>query len=321
MSSSLEVIGIKRLSAAMTNTVYIISNGDCNVSISEPKKILLRVYGEGIETILNRAEELEWFLKLSKARAGPRLLATFQNGRIEEYIESVTLTPNMMRREEISREIAKSLSRFHNLSIDCKAEDLVLWKRLESWRKGGEQAMKMLLKRDPGNDLLKRILNFGIFDESETGKFKLLFERLISYNIPIVPCHNDLQHGNILLTDTGKVVFIDYEYGGINYAAYDIANHFCEWASDFTEANPLPHLMDFNSKYPTLAERELFIKTYLEESIGNTCNVSEWVEAVESFKELSHLSWAYWGIIQANISTIGFNYLGYSLMRLEAMKT
>ena len=27
----------------------------------------------------------------------------------------------------------------------------------------------------------------------------------------------------------GKVAFIDYEFGAYNYAAYDIANHFCEF--------------------------------------------------------------------------------------------
>ena len=29
---------------------------------------------------------------------------------------------------------------------------------------------------------------------------------------------------------TGKVSFVDYEYSGLNYAAFDIGNHFCEFA-------------------------------------------------------------------------------------------
>ena len=141
-----------------------------------------------------------------------------------------------------------------------------------------------------------------------------------SESSPIVTCHNDLQHGNILLTDRNRIVFIDFEYGGINYAAFDIANHFCEWASDFTEANPLPHLMDFKQKYPNLEEQDRFIRAYLEGTENDEAAVMRLICAVEEFKEISHLLWAYWGIIQASTSKIEFDYLGYALNRLEAMK-
>ncbi len=318
----LETVGIKRLSAAMTNTVYIISHSNYRPdTMDEPKKLLLRVYGNGVESILSRAEELNWFVKLSKARAGPRLLATFQNGRIEEYIESVTLTPRMMRSQGVSIEIAKSLSRFHALQVEGE-DDLVLWKRIEVWRHEAKKALKMMMSNEELRATLMRIKSFGIFEDSaffqETGKFNNFFTRLQEKQSPIVPCHNDLQHGNILLTDANKIVFIDYEYGGINYAAYDIANHFCEWASDFTDANSTPHIMDFEGKYPSLGEREGFLSVYLNTT--DQVIISDWIELVEEFKEISHLLWAYWGIIQASTSSIDFDYLGYSLMRLESMR-
>lgn len=34
--------------------------------------------------------------------------------------------------------------------------------------------------------------------------------------------HNDLTIGNILRMDDGKIVFIDFEYGGANYRGYDL---------------------------------------------------------------------------------------------------
>lgn len=319
----IESIGIKRLSAAMTNTVYIISNSDCNLKSEEPRKMLLRIYGEGVDNILNRRDELHWFVKLSNARAGPRLLATFQNGRIEEYIESVTLTPNMMRNSEVSDLISDGMKKFHGLEVKREGEEeVVLWKRIEDWRREAGRAFKSLIKKFNENlevlTVLKEIKEHGIFDEKEfieaEGKFKKFFDKLLNYNSPIVPCHNDLQHGNILLNDANVIIFIDYEYGGMNYAAYDIANHFCEWASDFTEDNPTPHIMNFVEHYPKLEERERFLRRYLNEEESISC----WLAAVEDFKEVSHLLWAYWGIIQANNSTIDFDYLGYSLMRLEA---
>ena len=46
---------------------------------------------------------------------------------------------------------------------------------------------------------------------------------------PIVLCHNDLLLDNILFDEGASTVhFIDFEYAGPNYAAYDIANHFNE---------------------------------------------------------------------------------------------
>lgn len=319
-----DFFGIRRLSAAMTNTVYIISNSDCNLKSDEPRKLLLRIYGEGIDNVLDRRIELDWFVKVSKARAGPRLLATFQNGRIEEYIDSVTLTPRMMRDSDISRLIAKAMAKFHQLEME--RDEVVLWKRIENWRNEARKAFKSLLKRFSQNQSviskLEKIRSYGILEESEfrneEGKFKKHFDKLVSYESPIVPCHNDLQHGNILLNSFNEIVFIDYEYGGMNYAAYDIANHFCEWASDFTEDNPTPHMMNFEEHYPNFEQREQFIREYLKDA--SPSEVSNWIAAVEDFKELTHLVWAYWGIIQGNSSTIDFDYLGYSLMRLEAMR-
>lgn len=311
-----DLITFKRLSSAMTNTVFILSYAIIN---EHPQKILFRVYGEGVEQILNRSEELEWFKRLSEAGVGPRLLATFANGRLEEYIESVTLTPSMMRTEMVSEGIARTMSQFHKLQIDENSTP-VIWKRIEVWLREATKAYDSLLINKPEKrEFLMRIKKTLILEEEEyeSGKFKLFFDHLIALGNPIVPCHNDLQHGNILLTDTSKIVFIDYEYGGMNYAAFDIANHFCEWAGDFTETNPTPHLMNFTEKYPNSEEQEIFIRKYLGPE--RETEIPAWIEAVEKFKELSHLCWGLWGIIQENNSQNDFDYLGYSLQRLESM--
>lgn len=318
----LEFIGMRKLSAAMTNAVYTIFHSHYLAeTVNEPKKLLVRIYGVGSEGILNRSDELDFFVKMSMAGAGPRLLATFQNGRIEEYIESVTLTPRMMRSEEVSVEIARSLAKFHAIQVE-RDHEIVLWKRLENWRREAKKSMKLLMKREEVKDKLERIKSFGIFDEEEfteeTGKWKKLLVRLRQHDSPVVLCHNDLQHGNILLTDKNEIIFIDYEYGGINYAAFDIANHFCEWASDFTESNPTPHLMNFNELYPNLEERERFLCAYLNETDPTV--IGNWIKVVEDFKEISHLLWTYWAIIQATSSKIDFDYLSYSFSRLEAIR-
>ena len=78
-------------------------------------------------------------------------------------------------------------------------------------------------------------------------------QKLSEFTSPIVFCHNDLLIGNLIFDEeTGErerererereqshhsssfsvdtVGMIDFEYGGSNYLAYDIANHFCEFA-------------------------------------------------------------------------------------------
>lgn len=62
-----------------------------------------------------------------------------------------------------------------------------------------------------------------------------LEEILVQTNNKIVFCHNDLLLANIL-HDHAKhsIEFIDFEYAGPNYQAYDIANHFCEFAGNFS---------------------------------------------------------------------------------------
>lgn len=60
-------------------------------------------------------------------------------------------------------------------------------------------------------------------------ELQLLKNLLSEEKSPIVFCHNDLLLPNIIYK-SGKVSFIDYEYAGWNYQAFDIGNHFAEFA-------------------------------------------------------------------------------------------
>lgn len=57
---------------------------------------------------------------------------------------------------------------------------------------------------------------------------------LSKVNSPVVFAHNDLLLGNILYDEKQEsVIFIDYEYTAFNYQAFDIANHFTEYAGNY----------------------------------------------------------------------------------------
>lgn len=67
--------------------------------------------------------------------------------------------------------------------------------------------------------------------ESLNKELQWLIGYLEIFGNPVVFCHNDLLLGNILHDVLNKTVhFIDFEYAGPNYQAYDIANYFNEFS-------------------------------------------------------------------------------------------
>lgn len=123
--------------------------------------------------------------------------------------------------------------------------------------------------------------------------------------MPVTFCHNDLLPRNIVYDEKrGKITFIDVEYAMYNYAPFDVANHFLEFAG--------VDEIDY-SKYPDKPFRHQWLVEYLKH-----LNLSEDRISVEKYDfwvqlcvPISHLLWGLWGISQAKHSTIEFDYYGY----------
>lgn len=87
-SNALQVMQLK---GAMTNEVFQIKWPTKKGNIS--RKVLVRIYGEGVEVFFDRDNEIRTFEFMSKHGQGPRLLGRFSNGRIEEFIHARVLFP------------------------------------------------------------------------------------------------------------------------------------------------------------------------------------------------------------------------------------
>jgi ethanolamine kinase len=96
----------------------------------------------------------------------------------------------------------------------------ILFKRLDDW-------LDVTLRMDWG-DRAERIAELNLPRLAE--EITSLKAALSRIRAPVVFAHNDLLGANILQDMEGRVVFIDFEYGEYNYRAFDIANHFCEYA-------------------------------------------------------------------------------------------
>jgi choline/ethanolamine kinase len=81
--NTLQVIPLK---GAMTNEVFQINWPTKNDG--DLRKVLVRLYGEGVEVFFDRDEEIRTFECISKHGQGPRLLARFTTGRVEEFIHA-----------------------------------------------------------------------------------------------------------------------------------------------------------------------------------------------------------------------------------------
>ncbi len=115
-----EQVQLTRLSGAMTNCVYIVKTPALsklipNSTETKSRRVLLRIYGVGVDRFVHRERELVWMCRLSSMKVGPRLIGCFGNGRFEEFVDSTTLNRTEMRDATFSRMIAHELIRFHLL--------------------------------------------------------------------------------------------------------------------------------------------------------------------------------------------------------------
>jgi ethanolamine kinase len=110
-----------------------------------------------------------------------------------------------------------------------------------------------------------------------------------------------------------QIAFIDYEYAVTCPAAFDISNHFAEWAG---------YECDY-SMVPTRPTRHDFLQEYLSSYNAHSgkplpeASTLEFLEAeVDRYRGMPGLYWGIWALIQAQISLIDFDYASYAEERL-----
>ena len=109
-------------------------------------------------------------------------------------------------------------------------------------------------------------------------------------------------------------------YSGAMSIGADIANHFCEWMTDYNL--PDSHILR-RSFFPTVEQQRDFIHTYLEARYKREPTEEE-VEKlralVQKHEMLSHMHWFLWGLLQYQLSDIDWDYWGYANNRWNYYK-
>lgn len=267
--------------------------------------VTVRLYGPNTDYVINRERELQAIKYLSAAGFGAKLLGVFQNGMVQSFINARTLIPQDMREPKLAAEIAKQLHKFHRVDIPGSKEPQ-LWNDIfKFYENASTLHFDDIEKRKKYETILfKKVYN-------EVVEIKELTDLL---NAPVVFAHNDLLSGNLMLNeDEEKLYIIDFEYGSYSYRGYDIGNHFNEYAG---------YDCDY-SLYPSKDEQYHFFRHYLQPDKPHEVSDKD-LEALyietNTYMLVSHLFWALWALIQAKMSPIDFDYLGYFFLRYDEFK-
>lgn len=279
--------------------------------------ILLRCYGHGTSSIINRTSELVTLLTLSSLGFAPPLYGRFLNGLCYGYVQGRPLPSDSLSTPPYADAIARHLARWHRLPMVTpqrphltQAPQSDLWATLNRW-------LDQVPECYPCESVQQRFVASPMLQVERIRKLAGWLETTVKSELPMAPvvfCHNDLLSANIIYNDASKIVqFIDYEYGGYNYRGFDIGNHFNEFAG---------FECDY-SKYPDCHQQSSWLRQYLKEYLQcepSDSQVDQLAKEVNLFSMASHLYWSVWALIQASLSDLDFDYIGYAMQRLNELE-
>lgn len=202
--------------------------GCCQSNFNTDKDVILvRIYGNKTDLLIDRKAETRNFKVLNRFGFAPRLYATINNGLVYEFVPGCTLNPNTVTSPTIWPLVARQMARMHKINLvelGVESTEPVLCSKVRQFLK---------LVPNKFTNLKKQKLVEQTFPSLEDLKqeFEDLYNHLKELQSPIVFSHNDLLLGNVIYTEKeNRVTFIDYEYAACNYQAYDLGNHFQEYA-------------------------------------------------------------------------------------------
>nr|XP_046250657.1 ethanolamine kinase 1-like isoform X1 [Scatophagus argus] len=277
-------------------------------SLQEPGCVLVRLYGRMTELYVDRDREVEMFQVFHAHGCGPQIYCSFQNGICYEFVRGTVLDDELLRQPSIYRLIAAEMGRIHSIQPKCgRPVEPLLWTKMSQF---------LILVQDSSNSspaerrcstspmAMREVPSI----ETLSGEMDSLKRHLSQIDSPIVLCHNDLLTKNIIYNHKeGTVKFIDYEYADYNYQAFDIGNHFNEFAG-VNEVN--------YSHYPSRELQRDWLTAYLEsykhgsgrEVTVTEAEVTQLYIQVCKFSLASNLFWGLWAILQSRYSSIDFDF-------------
>jgi len=112
----LSALAIKVISGGITNALWSVTVSDEITEIS-PRAIAVRAYGDKTDLLIDRGLEVETLKLLNSAGFGAKVLASFESGRVEEFLPGRALTPEETAEKGTAERIARGLARLHAVDL------------------------------------------------------------------------------------------------------------------------------------------------------------------------------------------------------------
>ncbi|GMH48960.1 hypothetical protein TrRE_jg2582 [Triparma retinervis] len=320
---------MKRVSGGITNDLYLVNHDAVKVGC-EGEGVLIRLFGA--EGMINRDNETSAFACLCEDNVAYKYLGRFGTpptaggGRIEGFLKGYApLEKEDFADPDTSASIALEMCKVHNFTPNDLLKEFFgaesnLFPELATWLRNAKEAVQKSTFKTPEDNERANKLDIDAVGET-IEKYK---QQLSAFSPPpeIAFCHNDLLAANIMRNKDKAIKLIDFEYGGMNYICFDIANHFNEFAGGTDDSKP-----DY-SLLPDIGQKTKFINTYVDAKVAPDCVKVEREEMVQTllgqvgvFEELNHCYWGLWGVNQGNSEGTGeFDYLNYAKARFGQLK-
>lgn len=242
-----------------------------------PASLIVKKYGGNIGT--EQAKELASinsplvqsliFYEQSVRGWGPKLYGLFEGGRVEEFVDCHTLTPEEAFTPHLSKDVAKAYARFHSLDLPISRKDFDVLSQILSSVEGNKKELREFLSSGKINEqeLLMSFQRLHDFPLEEEIKWLQSIHPKIKQRI--VLCTMDPNYPNRLVrkqkatdADATQVVIIDFDATRYFPRGFDFGGHFVNrmfnWACKETKLS--------GQQYPSQADRVTFLSAYLEVS-------------------------------------------------------
>eukprot|EP01083_Nonionella_stella_P075533 205392_1 len=288
------------IQGGITNLLYLLtpkSGDECKSNDqASGHKLLVRIYGENTEVLIDRDREEKLFYELGNVGFGPKLYGIFGNGRMEQWYDNAHTVK--LHEQKHCKKISATLAAMHSIRpalLKAEESESSLWKIVDKWyniasnlefkENADKQAkyeqlnwnnirtqiqiMRSFLPSDANDDDMDKLFEFMIAQQPDDETKQLVQQRLTNkinriateFMFDYVFTHNDLLGGNILhVQETKEIKFVDFEYGAYNYRAFDFANHFCEYAG---------FDCDWKKHFPDRNHMKQFVNDYVDALCGN----------------------------------------------------
>ncbi|CAF1381432.1 unnamed protein product [Adineta steineri] len=320
---------IKRLTDGLSNNLFAILPSSKESNNKKDRGVIVKIYGNNSDLIVDRKEEIRFMLHLAQFQMASRILLTFNNGFIYEYVSG---NPVDIHDEQKPLLIARSMAEFHSIPLmkgDDNRTKAQLSEKLRHYvnlLSGKNDELHKRLDKN-ASSILSNLKNICWSDISkDIDKIEHIFEDKQSKwsHIPVVICHNDTQSLNFLYDEENNnaISLIDFEHCARNMWLIDVFNYFIEFAGLDSEEP------DFDGKYLSRSKQQEWLQIYLSHatflhnekikmSLDELCDLGDCLRAP------IHLYWALWAFLEALLNPASlekFDYIKYGKCRLEQYK-